>query len=143
MKKFYVEALVVSVCIGISIRALALLLTGQSLLTSIDDYFFSAVIAMISCTLSFGVHVKVLTNNRYSFITKYIISTMLIVVIYVIGNLYFGGRGVFFRWEFYGYAFAVVLVSLPLIYYFNNRIMRFNEFLHLKKSKRTKGIKIE
>ncbi|SMG22865.1 hypothetical protein [Paenibacillus aquistagni] len=135
MKKFYAEALVVSVFIGIFIRVLALLLTGQSLLTSIEDYFFSAVIAMISCTLTFGVHVKVLTNNQYSFITKHMISSMVIIAIYVIGNLYAGGTDVIFQWEFYGYAIAVVLVSLPLIHYFNKRIMRFNEFLHLKKSR--------
>lgn len=138
MKKIYIEAIVVSVFIGIFIRGIVLLVTGQSLLTSIEDYFFSAIIAIISCTLSFGVHVKVLTNNKYSFITKYIISSMLIVVIYVIGNLYFGKKDIIFQLEFYSYGIAVVLVSLPLIYHFNKRIMRFNKFLYSKKSEGTK-----
>ncbi|GAA0425328.1 hypothetical protein GCM10008934_14070 [Virgibacillus salarius] len=32
----------------------------------------------------------------------------------------------------YGYALVVVLLTLPLIYYFNKRFMRFNDFLQLK-----------
>lgn len=134
MKKFYLEALVVSVFIGIFIRAMVLLLTEQSLLTNIENYFFSVLIAMISCTLSFGVHVKILTNSRYSFFTKYFVSSLLILVIYIIGNLTFGGLEVIFQIEFYSYAFAVVFVSFPLIYYFNKRIIKFNEYLFLKKS---------
>ncbi|WP_121641032.1 hypothetical protein [Virgibacillus sp. Bac330] len=143
MKKFYIEALVVSVFIGIFIRAFALLFTGQSLVTYIEGYFFSVLIAIISCTLSFAVHVKVLTSNRYSFVTKYLISSMLIIVIYVIGNLYFGGLAVVYEWEFYAYAVAIVLVSLPLIYYFNKRMLRFNDFLQLKKSQHTERVHVE
>lgn len=134
MKKFYLEALIVSAFIGIFIRAFVLVLMGQHLLTSMDSYFFSALIAMISCSISFIVHVKVLTNNRYSFMTKYAISSILIFVIYLIGNLYFGGLNIVFQLAFYGYAIVIVLVSLPLIYHLNKRIITYNDFLNRKKS---------
>ncbi|KGX86082.1 hypothetical protein [Pontibacillus litoralis] len=138
MKKFYLEALIVSALVGVCIRAVVLLMMGQSLFTSVENYFYSAVIAIVSCTISFLVHVNVLTNSRYSFVTKYVISSILIVSIYVIGNLYVGGMYVFYQIQFYSYGAAIVLISLPLIYYFNKRMIRFNDFLQLKKSQHVK-----
>ncbi|NGP46533.1 hypothetical protein G4V62_16845 [Bacillaceae bacterium SIJ1] len=134
MRKYFFEALIVSALIGIFIRALVLMIVGKPLLTNIESYFYSAIIAMVSCTISFAVHVKVLTNHRYSSTVKYTISSLLILFIYIISNLFFGGVTIIFHWAFYVFALIIVLISLPLIYHLNRKTALYNEFLSLKKA---------
>lgn len=136
MRKFFSEALVLSFIIGVMIRAIALLVMGESLFTNVENYFYSAGIAMVSCSLTFIVHVKVLTNSEYSFIEKYIVSSLLITVIYVMSNVYVGGWSLLLQLEFYGYALAIIILSLPLVFQLNRRMMRFQNYLHLKKSRK-------
>ncbi|MFC0523642.1 hypothetical protein ACFFGV_08590 [Pontibacillus salicampi] len=136
MKKYFVEALMLSIVIGICIRILALLITNQPLLVNVEGYLVSIGIAVMSCALSIILHVKVLTNQRYSFLTKALVSSLLILLIYVTGNLYFGGIEVMYGFAFYAYGAVILLISLPLLYRLNSKIRQYNKFLHAKQKQR-------
>jgi hypothetical protein len=133
MKKYFIEAIIISAVLGMVIRAIVLFLMGENLFSSVESYFFSMVIAMVSCVISVWVHVKVLTSSKIPFITKYMITSLLILFIYLMGNLFFGGWAIIFEAAFYGYALLILLLSWPLIYQLNKRISAYQHFLSVKK----------
>ncbi|MFD2672655.1 hypothetical protein [Marinicrinis sediminis] len=138
MRKYIIEAIVLSALIGIVLRASVLLFRGEHLWTNGESYLFSALIAMLSCSLSIFIHVKVLASNTYSTKMKMFLSSLLILIIYGMGNVAFGGFDILFRRVFYLYGLVIVVVTLPLLYYLNQKIQLYNQFLAVKKSRARK-----
>lgn len=135
LRKYFLEALILSVCVGVMIRASLLLVTGQPLFSQMFSYAMSVLIAVVSCSITFFIHFKILVNSRYTLRVKYTVSSVLILFVYLIGNVMFGGLSIVSEGAFYFYAALILLLSFPLIHYVNKRIHKYNQYLHWKQSK--------
>ncbi|WP_100401784.1 hypothetical protein [Bacillus sp. FJAT-42315] len=135
MKKYYMKALIMSAFAGLLIRGIALIILGQPILTNPENYIASVLIAMASFSISFFIHVKVLTNTDYPFSIKLGLTYFFILLIYFSVNVFFGGLSILSELTVYLFALMIMIISLPLIYHFNKKIMMYNHYLHLKKSK--------
>lgn len=135
LRKYYFEALILSICVGVIIRASLLLVTGQPLFSNVFSYAISTLIAAVSCSITFFIHFKVLVNSRYTLSVKYMVSAVLILFVYLIGNLMFGGLSVVSEKAFYVYAAIILLLSFPLIYHVNKKVHKYDKYLQLKQSR--------
>lgn len=135
MKKFFIEALSISVVAGFFIRFFSLIILGKEILSQPEGYLISILISVASCSLVFFVHVKIFTNQRYHFIIKLIITYVLILGIYCSVNLVFGGIGVFQEPILYTVGLMIIIVTLPFVIYLNKQICTYHYYLNLKKKK--------
>ncbi|KUP09201.1 hypothetical protein Q75_00795 [Bacillus coahuilensis p1.1.43] len=133
MKKYFIEALVLSVILGVFIRVSALLILGEPLFSSMESYVVSILIAVISCVGSFLLHVNVLSSREYSFWGKYGGTALFIFFVYLVGNLYFEGWEIVKEIGFYLYGMVILLISLPFIYQLDKRVQVYHVFLERKK----------
>ncbi|MGR9050591.1 hypothetical protein ACQ4XT_18310 [Halobacillus faecis] len=140
LRKYFFEALILSVCIGVMIRASLLLVTGQPLFSNGFSYLISILIAVVSCSITFFIHFKVLVNSRYTLRVKYMVSSVLILFVYLLGNLMFGGLSIVSEVAFYVYAVIILLLSFPLIFHVNKKIQNYDQYLQLKQSKNSNSL---
>ncbi|WP_281658704.1 hypothetical protein [Halobacillus sp. Cin3] len=135
MKKYYTEAILLSVLIGVLIRGVVLLWSGRPLLSGPVDYIFSVLIAVLSCSAAFIIHMHILAGRKSSFLKKAGWSCLLIAPLYGSGNLLFSGYSILIEAAFYGYGAGILALSLLLIYQLNKRIQTYEYYLMKKKNR--------
>jgi len=134
MRKYFAQVLIASSIIGIIVRFVSQILQGTFIDTNPFNYSTTIIIGVVIGFVTMITYTKILMNTSIKLLFKYIISYIVIIIVYFIMNILFDGLAILYDKDVYIIALVIIVLSFPVMIVLEQKTRDYNEFL-LKKQK--------
>ena len=129
MRKYFAQVLIASSIIGIIVRFVSQILQGTFIDTNPFNYSTTIIIGVVIGFVTMITYTKILMNTSIKLLFKYIISYIVIIIVYFIMNILFDGLAILYDKDVYIIALVIIVLSFPVMIVLEQKTRDYNEFL--------------
>jgi hypothetical protein len=135
VKKYYLQVIIESILIGVIVYLISKCLTGKPIVISISDYVDPIIIGIVSGIIIVFVYSKLLINTKWNKWIRYLVSYIVIIIVYFGMDAYFYGISCMLYFNSYVIALIILLLATPIIVITDRNTRIYNNSLKEKKKR--------